>query len=109
MGETFSFNPAVFKELYEKYKDAVTHVWFGQESSSQSLEPLSASQLKAFIKTALWASLKHEEGRFHNFSLSLVPHEACHHPYILNNPLRFDEEHIAKLEPVEPGRWTGTG
>jgi sensor domain DACNV-containing protein len=100
MSDTFSFNPEVLKQLHEKYEDAITHERFNKELPSELLELLNASQLEGLVKTALWASLKHEEGRFHNFSLLLAPPEAFYHPYIFDKPLLFDEEHLVKLAPA---------
>ncbi len=101
MNNPFSISTKIFKQIYNSYTDAVDMVQARAYARDDEVpDPVSASQLRSFIETAFWASLKHEEGRFHEFSLALLPKEAPISPFIFERPEVLNEHRVAKLAPA---------
>lgn len=107
MENPFALNSETLSQLYDRYTSAVeSYDWHYQEKSAEfqkyypELKPLTSSQFKLFIENAFWGSLKHEEGRFHEFSLLLHPVEPLLHKFIFDQPVLFDADNLAKLAPA---------
>ncbi len=99
--QTFSFNPKVFNQIYEKYEDAIESVnadW--RRGTETAVNSLRKSQLEKFVQTALWASLIQEEGRFHSFNLNVVAPDTCLDPFRFDVPVPFDTRSVVKLSPA---------
>jgi hypothetical protein len=104
MSDTFLFNPKIYKEIYQQYN---SFMYLRNQDRQRDdwrkvsyLEPLSRKQFQELLKIALWSSLKQEEGRFHKFSLCVIPKEDCLRPFVLDEPIPFDETHLTKLSPA---------
>jgi hypothetical protein len=115
MNKPFSINAEIFDQIYSSYTSAV-ELARGHSYSEEELVvpgPVSASQLRAFIESAFWASLQHEEGRFHEFSLVLLPKEVPISPFVFDRPEVLSDHKLAKLAPaLDPlansiGVWPG--
>lgn len=103
MNNPFSINEEVFNQLYENYDDAiyyVNHPSYTREANEVVPQLVSKAQFRSFVETAFWASLKHEEGRFHQFSLALLPPEAPHAPFVFEQPVELNAHELAKLAPA---------
>lgn len=105
MDTPFELNSEMLRQLYEQYTDAVkAYNWDAQGSKLEDLwpeiEPLTALQFQTFIENAFWASLKHEEGRFHDFSLLAHPPTAHVHRFIFEKPHLFSADNLAKIAPA---------
>lgn len=104
MSDTFIFNPIIFEKIYEQYSDFIKFVnavkGIGTGREVNQIKPLTKTQLQKLLKIALWASLKQEEGRFHNFNLCVIPKEDCLRPFAFDEPIKFNETNLAKLSPA---------
>jgi hypothetical protein len=104
MSDTFVFNPKIYKEIYQYYSNFMR---FRNEDRQREdwreipyLQPLSKKQFQELLKIALWSSLKQEEGRFHKFSLCVIPQEDCLRPFVFDEPIPLDETHLTKISPA---------
>lgn len=104
MSDTFLLNPKVYKRIYEQYSETIGYINWQRENyewrKESPIQPLTKLQLEKLLKIAFWASLKQEEGRFHNFSLCLVQKEDCLQPFEFDEPILLDDSHLAKLAPA---------
>lgn len=104
MSHTFLFNPEIYEKIYREYLYFINEAnqYRGSENwrGIKQIEPLTKKQLQELLEVALWSSLKQEEGRFHNFSLCVIPKEGCLQPFIFDEPIRLNENHLTKLSPA---------
>ncbi len=116
MNNPFSINEELFDQLYQSYDDAVfdvAHPNYEREPDEVVPQAVGREQLRSFVETAFWASLKHEEGRFHQFTLGLLSPQAPHTPFLFDQPVELNAHELAKMAPALPpkdlyvGVWTG--
>ena len=104
MENPFALESGILEQLYASYVEAVdSYNWHadpGQDDLWPEIVPISSSQFRRFVETAFWASLKQEEGRFHEFSLLVHPLNTYNHRFVFNKPLKFSADHLAKLAPA---------
>src|SRR5437870_1912327 len=103
MNNPFSIEGAFLSEVYRSYLEGMDDVLFHanvKEDDEPIPDPVTESQLRSFIEIAFWASLKHEEGRFHEFSLIMLPKTAPNFPFAFDSGVSFDEHSLAKLAPA---------
>jgi hypothetical protein len=102
MDNPFSIDAKILDELYLSYTEAMDGVRYdARPEEEESIPgPIGKAQLKMFIEIAFWASLTHEEGRFHEFSLIMLPKEGPNFPFAFASPIHFDEHNLAKLAPA---------
>jgi hypothetical protein len=65
---------------------------------------VTAEQIAIFMETAFWASLRSNEGRAVRFCATIAASIDVHGPMAFAEPVRYDEEQIAKIAPALPPR-----
>jgi hypothetical protein len=103
MKNPFSIKQESFDEIYRNYGQAVryaSHRRSGRKEGEVEPQAVSEAQLRELVETAFWASLKHEEGRFHEFSLALVQPEAPNVPFVFEQPVELNPHELAKMAPA---------
>jgi hypothetical protein len=103
MNNPFSIDAKILEHLYRSYAEAMSMntVLYSDNKEEESIPALiDEFQFKTFIEIAFWASLTHEEGRFHEFSLVMLPQDNPNLPFAFSSPIPFDEINLAKLAPA---------
>src|SRR6267143_5821937 len=89
-GNTFHVNPHVAEQLYDRYTSALSQAHNAPTKDSSPYLPslITSLQLQSLIEISFWASLIQEEGKYHEFSLTLCPQEFTTIPASVFHPGR---------------------
>jgi hypothetical protein len=110
---TFRLADGFIETIFERFSQTLEHLRSGagpepySEHIARHVEPyarVTLEDLSTFIEAAFWASMTTEEGRYHDFRLSLGPPEeypgACSWDYLFERPRPYQAHEISALAPV---------